>query len=78
MKPQTFHRVAVVWKHLVHPNIVPFLGVTVDPPQLISDWMSGGDLAGYRVTGHPDVDRLGLVGAPSTALYGINTLSPAV
>ena len=49
-----------------HPNILPFLGVTVDLLRLISDWMSGGDLAGY-ITGHPDADRLGLVRVPSTA-----------
>ena len=35
--PQTFHQVTVAWKHLKHPNIVPLLGVTIDPPQLISD-----------------------------------------
>ena len=77
INPQAFHQVAVVWKHLVHPNIVPFLGATVDPPQLISDWMSGGDLAGF-ITNNPDADRLGLVSVPSTALYGILTLSPAI
>ena len=36
-----------MWKHLTHPNIVPLLGVTVSPFQLISTWMSGGDLPGY-------------------------------
>ena len=35
--PQTFRQVTVVWKHLIHANIVPLLGVTIDPPQLISD-----------------------------------------
>ena len=50
-----------MWKRLVHPNIVPFRGITVTPLQLISDWMSGGDLTGY-INQHPGVDRLGLVG----------------
>ena len=54
---------AVVWKHLEHENIVPFLGITSSPLQLISDWMPGGDLTKY-IKKHPDADRLGLVGAP--------------
>ena len=51
-----------MWKHLKHQNIVPLLGITVTPFQLISDWMSGGDLTGY-IKKHPDADRLGLVGS---------------
>lgn len=53
-----------MWKHLTHPNIVPLLGITLTPLQLISAWMPGGELKEY-VTSHPDMDRLGLVGAPS-------------
>ena len=49
-----------MWKYLTHPNIVPFLGITSAPRQLISEWMPGGDLLGY-IEGHPDADRLGLV-----------------
>lgn len=45
---------------MAHPNIVPLLGVTIDPLQLISEWMSGGDLTVY-VANHPDTDRLSLV-----------------
>ena len=51
-----------MWKYLKHPNIVPFLGITSAPRQLISEWMPGGDLLGY-IEGHPDADRLDLVGA---------------
>ena len=36
-----------MWKHLNHPNIVPFKGVTFDPLQLVSEWMPGGDLREY-------------------------------
>lgn len=50
-----------MWKHLTHPNIVPFRGVTTAPLQLISDWMSGGDLANY-INQHPNANRLRLVG----------------
>lgn len=47
-------------------NIVPFRGVTSAPPQLISDWMSGGDLLQY-INGNPGADRLGLVCFPQSA-----------
>jgi len=49
-----------MWKRLTHPNIVSLLGVTIDPFQLISDWMPGGDLPKY-IKENPNVDRLGLV-----------------
>jgi len=52
-----------MWKRLTHPNILPLLGVTVDPPQLISSWMSSGDLCEY-IRKNPDADRPGLVSAP--------------
>jgi len=56
---------AVVWKHLVHPNVAPLIGVTIDPIRLVSGWMPDVDLAGY-ITNHPDADRLSLVGVRST------------
>ena len=58
---QAFHQVTVVWKHLVHPNIVPLLGATIDPLQLISDRMLGRDLIEY-IESHPGADRISLVG----------------
>ena len=63
---QAFHQVAVTSKHLSHQNIVRILGVNVEPFELISDWMPGGDLPGY-VAEHPDVDRRSLVGYLYTA-----------
>ena len=57
---QIFCQEAVVWKHLTHPNVLPLLGVTVTPFQLISSWMSGGDLP-YYLKENPDADRLELV-----------------
>lgn len=50
----------VTWRHLNHPNVVPFLGATLDPPQLVSVWMPGGNLTEY-VNEHPDNCRLALV-----------------
>ena len=74
---QTFRQVAVVWKHLTHPNIVPFLGVTIDPPQLIADWMPGGNLTEY-IASHPDTDRISLVSDLSALLYETLTSSSVV
>jgi len=52
-----------MWKRLTHPNIVPLLGITITPFQLISNWMPGGDLPEY-IKRNSDTDQLGLVGAP--------------
>jgi len=62
----------VVWKSLAHLNIVPLLGVTIDPIQLVSGWMTDTDLTWY-IKNHPDADRLSLVGAPSTVPRGVLT-----
>ena len=63
-----------MWKHLTHRNIVPLLGVTINPFQLVSDWMSGGHLPGY-IRMNPDADRLGLVGV--TGFLPIPHLHPS-
>jgi serine/threonine protein kinase len=55
-----------MWKCLKHKNIVPLLGITPDPLQLISEWIPGGDLTEY-IKKHPDADRLGLVGVSPAA-----------
>jgi len=62
----------VVWKNLAHLNVVPLLGVTVDPIHLVSGWMPDVNLTGY-IGNYPDVDRLNLVGVPSTALCDVLT-----
>ena len=64
----------VMWKNLAHPNVVPLLGVTTDPIQLVSGWMPDVDLTGY-IASHPDADRLSLVGVPSTVLRDVLTPS---
>ena len=58
-----FYLEAVTWWHLNHPNIVPFLGSTLDPPQLVSVWMSGGGLTEY-INENPKKNRFALVGPP--------------
>ena len=52
---------AVIWKRLTHLNILPFLGTTIAPLQLISAWMSGSDLQEY-IKKNLDADRLKPVG----------------
>jgi serine/threonine protein kinase len=49
-----------VWKHLNHPNLVPFKGVTLEPLQLVSEWMPNGDLREY-IKRNPNADRVSLV-----------------
>ena len=51
-----------MWKYLTHPNIVPLLGVVVEPLQLISCWVYDQDLVGH-ITNNPTADRLSLVSA---------------
>jgi serine/threonine protein kinase len=61
-----------MWKHLEHNNIVPFLGITMEPFQLVSEWMSGGNLSEH-IRDHPDANRLGLVSLPSFVFHSIFT-----
>ena len=56
-----------MWKRLTHQNILPLLGVTITPLQLISTWMPGGELPKY-IEKNPNVDRLKLVGAPPVVI----------
>ena len=58
---------AITWKRLKHPNILPLLGVTIFPPRLVSDWMAGEDLPTY-VKKRADMDVLGLVRVPPSWL----------
>ena len=53
-----------MWKRLAHPNILPLLGITITPFQLVSHCMSGGDLSGY-IKARPDANRSALVGTTS-------------
>ena len=60
-------REGVSWSHLNHPNIVPFRGVTLEPPQLVSEWISGTELRVYA-RGNPHA-ILGLVSPPRSLSY---------
>ncbi|KAF9789483.1 kinase-like domain-containing protein [Thelephora terrestris] len=57
---KTLYKEAVMWKRLEHKNIVPLLGITTSPLQLISEWIPGGTLTEY-IGNNPNADLLGLV-----------------
>src|SRR5579872_4614149 len=59
--PQILCKEAIMWKRLNHPNILPLLWITLDPLQLISEWMPGGELPQY-IKERPHASRIGLVG----------------
>ncbi|KAF9643026.1 kinase-like protein [Thelephora ganbajun] len=67
-----FCQEAVMWKHLKHPNILPLLGVTMFPLQLISNWMPGGDLSGY-VQKNSNADRLGFLSDVAKGLHYLHS-----
>lgn len=69
----------MVWKHLVHPNIVPLLGTTTAPLQFVSDWMSGGNLKEYiEAHTYPCTNRQELVRDYPTTLGDTLIRSPAI
>jgi len=59
---QRFYREIVGWKHLSHPNVLPFLGVSESlfPFSIITPWLSNGDIIEY-IRKHRGVNRLRLV-----------------
>jgi len=61
-----------MWKYAKHPNIVPFLGVTSAPLQLVSNWMPGGNVMEY-IKQHPGADRLALLLDVAEALHYLHS-----
>jgi serine/threonine protein kinase len=61
MNQKLFCKEAVMWKSLKHPHILPLLGAIISPSQLISPFMSNGNLSKY-IPKNPDANRLRLVG----------------
>ncbi|KAF9643599.1 kinase-like protein [Thelephora ganbajun] len=55
-----FYQEAIIWKHARHPNVVPFLGITSTPFQLVSKWMPDGNLIQY-INAWPGANLLGLL-----------------
>jgi len=52
-----------MWTTFRHPNVLPLIGVIMNEAQfaMVSEWMTNGSINEF-VKGHPEVDRLGLVG----------------
>ena len=61
-----------MWKRLNHPNIVPFIGVTTDPLQVVSEWMPNGTLMEF-IKENPGANLIGLVG-PSLKLRSVDNV----
>ena len=61
---QKFCKEAVIWRHLRHPNILPLVGVTINPElcSLVSDWMDNGTINSFTKM-NPDANRIDLVGS---------------
>ena len=63
-----------MWKRLTHDNIVPFKGVTLDPFQIVLEWMPGGDLVSY-INLNLRASHVNLVSPVFVPLYNIPLVS---
>ncbi|CCM05920.1 uncharacterized protein FIBRA_08158 [Fibroporia radiculosa] len=61
-RENAFAKEAVCWRHVSHPNVVPFLGVEDSDIQfcMVSTWMPNGNLVSYLKT-NPLAGRLELI-----------------
>ncbi|KZT03176.1 kinase-like protein [Laetiporus sulphureus 93-53] len=65
-----FFKEVVTWRHLVHPNVVPFLGILDSQANdmcILSRWMENGSLVDFLKT-NPGSDRLALIRNVTTGL----------
>ncbi|KAJ7575487.1 kinase-like domain-containing protein [Mycena floridula] len=74
-------REALVWKQLDHPNVRPFLGVSVElfAPSfcLVSPWMSNGNLIEY-LRAQPEFNRLHAISEIAAAMQYLHEYSPSI
>ena len=68
---------AIMWKRLHHKNIVPLLGITTAPLQLVSKWMPDGNLMEH-IGKHSDANQPDLVSVPPIPLCPILTFVPTI
>ena len=64
-----------MWKRLRHQNIVPFIGVTQDPLQFVSEWMPNGTLIEY-LGKNPGANRVDLVSFSPVITASLVPFSP--
>lgn len=62
---QDFRGDVAVWANLDHQNILRCFGVTIDPFQIMTEWMPNGEAMQY-VRERQDADRVLLVSSPAT------------
>ncbi|KAL5480484.1 hypothetical protein ACEPAI_1754 [Sanghuangporus weigelae] len=76
-----FIKEALLWRKLIHPNVLPFLGICRDEfaPQmaLVSHWMEKGSLVEY-LTKSPSADCLKLALGVARGLQYLHGLTPRV
>ncbi|KAF8156287.1 kinase-like domain-containing protein [Mycena galopus ATCC 62051] len=74
-------REALVWKQLDHPNVLPFLGVSVElfAPSfcLVSPWMANGNLIEY-LRAHPEFDRFNAISEIAAAIQYLHEYTPSI
>lgn len=57
---QELYGAVATWAWLDHPNILPCFGITVDPFQVMTEWVPHGNVIKYVQT-HTNADRVCLV-----------------
>ena len=69
-KSQRFCKEFVPWKSLRHPNVLPFLGVSVTENEfaMVSEWMPNGNINEF-VAARQDANRFELVSLPFEFLH---------
>ena len=60
--PQKFRREVIAWRHLRHPNILPFIGVNLERRRfaMVSEWMDNGNICEF-IKKYGGVNRVQLV-----------------
>ncbi|KZT24548.1 kinase-like protein [Neolentinus lepideus HHB14362 ss-1] len=74
-----FHREALIWRQLCHPNIHPFLGIFdgLHNPSLVSPWRSRGHLLAFlKSQSGQQYDRAMILGEIASALAYLHSLTP--
>ncbi|KAJ7895149.1 kinase-like domain-containing protein [Mycena olivaceomarginata] len=74
-------REVLIWKELLHPNVLPLLGIdlTARKPSccLVSPWMENGNVTAF-LERHPDFNKSSLVRDIANGLEYLHTLDPPV
>lgn len=64
----------VAWKHLRHPNVLPLLGVNLEPNRyaMVFEWMENGNINEFTQK-HKEVNRVQLVSARVAVVLLVET-----